>query len=259
MGKSPYDKREEMDEPVSVVIPYSPAHTPESLLEQATETATSQSVPVEMIIIEDTEQRGPAWARNRGLERADTRYVAFLDADDFWHDDKLERQLAEMDRTGAGVCVESDGLTEPQFMCELFLGNVSSVMSSVVIDTNKVDARFEENLERREDHLFILEAASQAELCLLPDLFNVGGHDSSLSTNTPVGFRLKQDYYFARHVIERAPDVARYLDKFYGESQCNPDTSNTPGDVFRAAVLWPSFRAVFGVAFTIISQRVYIQ
>jgi teichuronic acid biosynthesis glycosyltransferase TuaG len=44
---------------------------------------------------------GPGPARNRALEAAQGRYLAFLDGDDLWEPEKLERQLSFMAQHGA--------------------------------------------------------------------------------------------------------------------------------------------------------------
>ncbi len=100
--------------PVSVVIPvYNSAAT----LERALSSVACQSMlPLEVIIVDDASSddsvetakrlagdlpslairvialernRGPASARNRGWEEAAGSYIAFLDADDAWHPDKI--------------------------------------------------------------------------------------------------------------------------------------------------------------------------
>src|SRR5690606_30977259 len=43
------------------------------------------------------ENGGPASARNLGIEKSSGKYIAFLDSDDIWLPDKLQRQIKFME------------------------------------------------------------------------------------------------------------------------------------------------------------------
>ncbi len=48
--------------------------------------------------------RGAAGARNAGIARAQGKYIAFCDSDDFWNTEKLQKQLFQLEASGAGLC-----------------------------------------------------------------------------------------------------------------------------------------------------------
>lgn len=61
-----------------------------------------------------TENRGSGFARNEGLSRASGRFVAFLDSDDLWHPEKLEKQLAFMKKHEYGFSFTAYHVFEEQ-------------------------------------------------------------------------------------------------------------------------------------------------
>jgi len=112
---------------ISAVIP---AYNSAGFIADAIASIRAQTVPVDEIIVvddgsrDDTARRvralgddirlieqpnqGPSAARNRGIEAAGGDWIAFLDADDQWLPDRLERQLAVLQRHPDVVLVAGD-------------------------------------------------------------------------------------------------------------------------------------------------------
>lgn len=189
------------------------------MLEEAVESVDRQNMSTEYIIVTDDNQRGPAWARNRGLERSKNRLVAFLDADDRWKPSKLSRQIRRMDETGCGLCVEGEPRSTEQFIEDLLIGEIGSLTPSALIDTTQTSARFDESLPRREDHLFLIECATSAGVCLLPDLVEVRKHSSGLTAENTPEVRREAAEKFALRVesVLGTESFSRYENRYWAE------------------------------------------
>jgi glycosyltransferase involved in cell wall biosynthesis len=133
-------------------------------------------------------QAGPGAARNRGLEAASTEFVAFLDADDWYAIDKIERSLEHLRELGAacvatdawlvrGARVErrrNDGQILPSVMTtELLLSTNPIVLSSVVARREAVLALGGFDAERElfgtEDYDMWLRMSQREPIAYLPE------------------------------------------------------------------------------------------
>lgn len=124
-----------MNEPlVSVIMP---AYKCASTIRAAIDSVLTQNVPLELLVIDDcspepldealdpyrNEERvricrneqnlGAAASRNRGVGLARGPYIAFLDADDIWKPEKLEKQISLLEETGLVLCATGRELMDP--------------------------------------------------------------------------------------------------------------------------------------------------
>lgn len=122
--------------------------TPDNSVELIEELIKNDS---RLKLIHLPENGGAAVARNAGLDEARGRYVAFVDSDDVWHPQKLEKQLQFMQETkynftytNFALMTEEGQIRKDQVNLPSELGyydllkNTSIACSTVMIDREEV-------------------------------------------------------------------------------------------------------------------------
>lgn len=132
------------------------------------------------------DNRGQASARNFGIKKATGDYVAFLDADDYWHDMKIEKQVKIMEgNPDAGFCFcdyfvldEDDKYYKKQdpgkdFFVDTLMAVKSALPSTLLIKREVFEkiGYFDERPELRyiEDIDFIIRLSNKEKFAYLPE------------------------------------------------------------------------------------------
>ena len=178
-----------MQEKISIITP---VYNSEKYLMQTIETVINQTYKNwEMILVDDCstdesaniikqysakdsrikyyklkENSGAAVARNFALENSTGRFIAYLDADDLWKKDKLEKQMNFMlDNNYAFTCTSYEKIDEkgeskdkiikmPQKVnYNLYLRNTIIQTVGIMVDTKIIDKQLliMPNIRRRQD------------------------------------------------------------------------------------------------------------
>ncbi|ELZ30310.1 glycosyl transferase [Halosimplex carlsbadense 2-9-1] len=159
----------------------------------------SSDIDCEVIAEIQSENEGISSARNMGLEIADGSYIAFLDDDDQWYPDKIERQvrLAEeedADFIHCGIEQRENGhvfstqvpKVERDLTKELLTGAPIKSPSTVMISSELFDQTggFDADLWIYEDWDFYIRCSLHTEFAGVQDvLVTRQHHDSQLSGN----------------------------------------------------------------------------
>ena len=148
-------------------------------------------------LIRQRRNYGPSAARNRALEASTGRYIAFLDADDLWLPEKLERQVRFMSDVDAAISFTGfrrisetgdtcgrltripDRLTYGQL-----LRNTAIAASTVLIDRNMTGS-FRMSTAPCDDYFLWLEILRRGFVChgLQADLMRYRVVDNSCTRN----------------------------------------------------------------------------
>ena len=122
-------------------------------------------------LIKNKKNQGAAISRNKGIIEAQGDYIAFLDADDLWKPEKIEKQLKHMKIHQCEVCFSSYELIDEQgnelnktvkalpvlsydkLMKSNYIGNLTGVYNAKIL--GKITCP---NLRKRQDWLMWLNA-----------------------------------------------------------------------------------------------------
>lgn len=115
-------------------------------------------------LIKLEQKSGPAVARNRAIEASRGQYIAFLDADDLWMPEKLEKQISFMIKHDLAftyssykvINVEDEFLTTfvtlPEISYESMLKTCSVGCLTAVYDREKIGKMYMPKLPKRQDY-----------------------------------------------------------------------------------------------------------
>jgi len=178
-----------------------------------------------------TDKRGVSHARNIGMERCDAPFIAFLDSDDVWTANKLERQVDLFASKGACVgfvycgysvidergrpsgrpaitpTLRGDVLADLLLGGNLILGSGSAVVARRSLLERA--GRFDENLSFAEDWDVWLRLAELSEVDFVPDPL--------------VAIRLHAESAQKRHELKlQLLQRVRVLDRWYVQNKLPP-------------------------------------
>lgn len=171
---------------------------------------------------------------NDGLNRVTGKYTCFLDSDDLWVQDKLERQLKILNRDDSkivwsdGEVIDSQGkktgllvtrrmgapAQKSGYLLEPLLKEMIIFRQSMIFQSDYVkDIRFDPELRYVNDHRFMVDLANSYEFQFMPDtLVQYRLHNSNISYKNPLGWA-KEKVLIRKYFLQQYSDRMTYRTK----------------------------------------------
>ena len=162
------------------------------------------------IKIVNTEKNvGVVKGRNFLIDLASGKYIAFLDADDYWHNEKLEKQIKFMKEKNASIsCTEYTRVKENEekindviikeniFYNDMLKNNYLGCLT-VMYDAEKIGKRYFKELEKNEDYVLWLEIVKDVDIIygLKENLAYYRVLDNSRSSNKVKTAKVRWEIY----------------------------------------------------------------
>ena len=168
--------------------------------------------------IKNEKNSGAAVSRNRALSEAKGRWIAFLDSDDLWSPNKLQKQIAFMENNGYGFSytnyeeIAENGeplgvlVTGPKKITKAGMYNYCwPGCLTVMYDAEKVGLVQIEDIKKNNDYAMWLKAIKKANCYLLDqELARYRKRSGSISNHSYTKL-IKWHYRLYRHAEKKDP------------------------------------------------------
>lgn len=174
-------------------------------------------------LLQNEKNIGAALSRNRALREASGRWIAFLDSDDIWHPEKLERQLSFMKQTGYAFTftdyrIQLNGEWMPYINTAPNVVNRRKMYDycyfstiTVMYDRNVVGLIQIENLRKNNDYAMWLRAVEKTNCYRLPECLSYYiKHENSISSGSKIKL-IKWHYILFRKGMHKSVLVSVVL------------------------------------------------
>lgn len=177
-----------------------------------------QKIDERVKVLKNSSNQGAAHSRNRCLAECTGDYIAFLDSDDIWHEDKLQRQISFMERHNSDFCFTSykvidengrfsntvDAKHNQIFFdyTDLLYKKVTVGCSTVMVARRLAADKLMPNIRTGQDYAFwlMLVGSGDVSMALLKEpLTNYNLRKGSISANKVL--KAKRQWSILRHSV----------------------------------------------------------